>query len=71
MAYLSFGSLVRETTRDEPPALANSRVPTSAQTVVSHEHLGTLLDRHVSSPFRKPRCCAGGSSEESINLSNT
>ena len=32
---------------------ANSRVPTSAQTGI-HEHLATLLDRHVASPFRKP-----------------
>ena len=35
------------------PSIANSRVPTSAQTGV-HEHLETLLDRHVASPFRKP-----------------
>lgn len=32
---------------------ANSRVPTSAQTGI-HEHLATLLDRHLASPFRKP-----------------
>lgn len=32
---------------------ANSRVPTSAQTGI-HEHLPTLLDRHLGSPFRKP-----------------
>jgi tRNA (guanine-N7-)-methyltransferase len=32
---------------------ANSRVPTSAQTGI-HEHLATLLDRHLGSPFRKP-----------------
>ena len=32
---------------------ANSRVPTSAQAGI-HEHLATLLDRHVASPFRKP-----------------
>lgn len=32
---------------------ANSRLPTSAQTGV-HDHLATLLDRHVVSPFRKP-----------------
>jgi tRNA (guanine-N7-)-methyltransferase len=32
---------------------ANSRVPTSAQTGI-HEHLATLLDRHVASPFLKP-----------------
>ncbi|MFZ4539012.1 tRNA (guanine(46)-N(7))-methyltransferase TrmB [Propionivibrio sp.] len=33
--------------------LANSRLPTSAQTAI-HEHLATLLDRHVGSVFRKP-----------------
>ena len=32
---------------------ANSRVPTSAQSGI-HEHLATLLDRHLGSPFRKP-----------------
>lgn len=32
---------------------ANSRVPTSAQTGI-HEHLATLLDRHLGAPFRKP-----------------
>jgi len=32
---------------------ANSRVPTSAQTGI-HDHLATLLDRHLASPFRKP-----------------
>ena len=32
---------------------ANSRVPTSAQRGI-HEHLATLLDRHLGSPFRKP-----------------
>ena len=32
---------------------SNSRVPTSAQTGI-HAHLATLLDRHLSSPFRKP-----------------
>ena len=32
---------------------ANSRIPTSAQTDI-HEHLSTLLERHRTSPFRKP-----------------
>lgn len=31
----------------------NSRLPTSAQGGI-HSHLARLLDRHVSSPFRKP-----------------
>jgi tRNA (guanine-N7-)-methyltransferase len=31
----------------------NSRLPTSAQSGI-HAHLARLLDRHVSSPFRKP-----------------
>lgn len=33
--------------------IANSRVPTSAQTGI-HEHLANLLDRHLTAPFRKP-----------------
>ena len=33
--------------------LANSRLPTSAQTGI-HDHLGALLERHRASPFRKP-----------------
>lgn len=32
---------------------ANSSVPQSAQTGI-HEHLASLLDRHVAHPFRKP-----------------
>ena len=32
---------------------ANSRVPTSAQTGI-HDHLATLLNRHLAAPFRKP-----------------
>ncbi len=35
------------------PSIANSRVPTSAQTGI-HEQLATLLDRHAAAPFRKP-----------------
>jgi tRNA (guanine-N7-)-methyltransferase len=33
--------------------IANSRVPTSAQTGI-HEQLANLLDRHLAAPFRKP-----------------
>ena len=33
--------------------LANSRLPTSAQSGI-HEHLATLLDRHSRSPYQKP-----------------